>query len=290
MRIIHNLDEMIETARGWLSGGSVGFIPTMGYLHAGHVSLIQAARQECEITVVSIFVNPLQFGPGENPGDYPRNFARDIQLLEQEQVDVLFAPRPDEMYPPDFATYVHCTAPVAQRLEGAVRPEHVQGYATIITKLLQIIRPDIAYFGQKNAQHVALVRQVVLDLNIDVQLCVLPALRQSDGLALSSRNHLLTAKERRAAPLLYKALLAGKALLDQGERQLSKIEQAMSAVLATSPLLRLDYATACDPDTFTHPGNILPGLLTDLLLVVAVRVGRTFLVDNLLLRDGVWMM
>ena len=289
MRIIHDLDEMTQTARGWLASGVVGFVPTVGYLHAGHKSLIQAARQDCEYSVVSIFVNPLEYDQDEDPTFYSHDLTDDIQFLDKEQVDVVFIPRVEEMYPPHFSTYVIPFGPVAERLDAAFRPEYVRGYATNIVKLFQLVRPDVAYFGQNNAQYVALIRQLVRDLSIDVKLQMLPIVRDMDGLALSSRNHTLTPEEREAAPLLYQALLAGKALLDQGERRLAPIEKTMFDVIKTSALIKLDYATACDPQTFEQPGDILPDPLTNLLLVIAAHIGKSRLNDNLLLRDGHWL-
>jgi len=290
MRIIHGLDEITETSRGWLAGGPVGFIPTSGALHAGHASLIQAARQECEYSIVSIFVNPLQFGQDEDPALYPHDLARDLAFLDSEQVDVVFLPRVEDMYPPNFSTYVTPSGPVAERLEGAFRPERLRGYATIITKLFQLVRPDVAYFGQKNAQHVALVQQLVRDLNIDVKVQVLPTVRDTDGLALGgaytgSPDHLLSPPERQAAARLYQALLAGKALIEGGERRLAFIEQAMTGVTTG---IQVEYVTACDPSTFEHPGDTLPANPTNLLLVIAARVGALRLTDNILLRDGRW--
>lgn len=289
MRIIHDLDEMTETARGWLAGGVVGFIPTAGYLHAGHASLIRAARQECEYSIVSIFVNPLEYDQDEGPILYPNYLTADVQFLDKEQVDVVFIPRVEDMYPPHFSTSVVVFGPVAERLEAAFRPEHVRGYATNIIKLLQLVRPDVAYFGQNNAQHVALIRRLVRDLSIDVKLRVLPTVRDTDGLALSFRNQTLTPEERQAAPLLYQALLAGKALIEQDERSLALIEKTMADVITASTLIKLDYATACDPQTFEQPGDILPETLADLLLVVAAHIGTTRLNDNLLLHDGHWL-
>ncbi len=290
MRIIHDLDEITETARGWLAGGPVGFIPTMGDLHAGHASLIQAAREECEYTIVSIFVNPLQFGNDVGIVRAPHDIARDLQFLDAQQVDVVFLPRAEEMYPANFSTRVMFSGPLAERLEGGFQPEYVLGYATVITKLFQLIRPDVAYFGRKNAQQVALIRQVVRDLNIDVKVRVLPIARDADGLALGSATTILSAAERQAANLLYQALLAAKALLERGERRLALIEQAMIDVTAAAPLLKLDYATACDPVTFAPPGDTLPEILTDLLLLIAARMNGLRLTDNILLRDGHWQM
>lgn len=292
MRIIHDLDEITETARGWLAGGLVGFIPTMGDLHAGHTALIRAARQECEYSIVSIFVNPLQFGQDEDPALYPHDLAHDLAFLGAEQVDVAFLPRVEDMYPPNFSTYVVPSGPVAERLEGALRPAHMRGYATNITKLLQLVRPDVAYFGQKNAHHVALIHQLVRDLNIDVKVQVLPTARDTDGLPLGgpsgSCNHLLSPTERRAATLLYQALLAGRASIEQGERHTVLIEQAMTGVTSVTPDIKVEYATACDAYTLEHPGDTLPDNPHNLLLVIAARVGPLRLTDNILLRDGHW--
>lgn len=292
MRIIQNLDEMTETARGWLSGGSVGFVPTRGYLHAGHLALIREARRSCEYCVVSIVLSPLQFASPDEFSHYPRDRKHDIQLLEQEQVDVVFAPEAGELFPPGFATFVRPGGPVAERLEGAIDGASLQGYATIMTKLFSLVRPDRAYFGQKNAQHVALAQQLVRDLNIDVKIAVLPTVREADGLAFGSRTHQLTPDERQALGLLYPALLTAKALIEQGERRLARIEKVMADYIGTSPLLHLEYAAACDPVTFEQAheaGKTLPAALSDLLLVVSASIGKLRFTDNVLLRDGRWL-
>jgi pantoate--beta-alanine ligase len=286
MRIIHDLDEMTETARGWLAGGSVGLVPTTGHLHAGHVSLIQSSLKECELSVVSIFVNPLQLESGEVPTHDLQEQAKDLQLLDKEQVDVVFIPRPEDFYPLDFSTFIVPTGPVAERLEGAVRPRYVRGVATAMTKLFQLVRPDVLFLGQKNAQQVALVRKIVRDLNIDLSVRVLPIVRESDGLAVSSRNHLLSSAERQAVRILYQALLAGKDVIEKGERRPAIIEKVMAELLATEPLVKLDYAAICDPDTFDEVGETLGEILPDLLLVAAVNVGPTRLVDNILWKSG----
>lgn len=286
MRIIQSLGEMNETARGWLAGGTVGFVPTMGYLHDGHLSLIRAA-QECEITVVSIFVNPLQFPPGDPAQRYPRDVPRDLQLLSAANVDVVFLPRAEDLFPPDFATFVTLSGPIADRLEGAIYPAYIRGVATMICKLFQLVRPDIAYFGQKDAQQVAVVRQLVRDLNIDVNLRVLPTMRESDGLALSSRNSLLSSAERQAARLLYQALLAGKALVEGGERRSPLIEQAMTRVIASEPLVRLDYVAVCHADTFKGVPQVVPHTL----LALAANIGQARLIDNIVYQGrGRWQL
>jgi len=287
MRIIYKLEEMTETARGWLAGGAVGFVPTRGYLHQGHIALIEAAKQECEISVVSIFVNQMQFDRQEDFTQYPRNMARDLQLLNRTHVDVLFLPRAEEIYPPNFSTYVTPVGPVAERLEGVTGPAYIRGVSTHITKLFQLVRPDIVYFGQKNAQQVAVVRQLIRDLNIDVNLRVIPTVRESDGLAMSSQNHLLSPVERKAAGIVYRALLAGKALAEKHEGRPAAIEKAMTDLIATEPLVQLDYAAVCQPETMNELDNVKPRCM----LVIAARIGSIRLIDNFVWQEkGRWQM
>jgi pantoate--beta-alanine ligase len=285
MRIIHNLDEMTETARGWLAGGSVGFVPTMGYLHEGHLSLIRAAQQECEISIAGIFVNPLQFERSEDLARYPHDPERDLQLLSTAGVDVVFIPRAEDIYPSDFSTFVVPSAPLTGRPKGVNAQVYIRGVATVMTKLFQLVRPDLAYFGQKDAHQVAVVRRLVRDLNIDIGLRILPTVRESDGLAMSSRNHLLLPAERQAANILYRALMAGKALIDGGERHSSVIEKAMRDMVATELLASLDYTAVCHPDTLSELQEVMPRTL----LTIGVRVGGTFFVDNFVwLSDRHW--
>jgi pantoate--beta-alanine ligase len=284
MRIINNLDEMTETARGWLSGGSVGFVPTRGHLHAGHLALIQAARQECEISVVSISVDPAHADPGEA---YPQYLTQDLQLLTTTNVDVVFLPRVGDMYPPDFSTYLTLTGPLMERLEGTRHPNYLRDIATHVTKLFQLVRPDIAYFGQQDAQQVAVIHRVVRDLNIDISLRVLPTVRESDGLAVASSNALLSPAERQAATVLHRALLAGKALIESGERRPAIIEKAVADLVASEAAVTLDYAAACHPDTFAELQLVTPGTL----LVIAAYVGKARLVDNILWKsDDRWLL
>ena len=290
MRVIFDLDEMTETARGWLAAGSVGFVPTAGHLHGGHIRLVQASRQECELSAVSIFVNPPQFGSGKDLVQDPNGLSKDVQLLGAEQVDVVFIPRPEEIFPANFSTYVVPSGPIAERFEGAARPGYMRGVATVMTKLFQLVRPDVVYLGRKNAQQVALIRKLVRDLNIDLSLRVLPTMRQGDGLAISRRNQLLTPAQRQAAPILYQALLAGKAMIENGERRPAVIQKAVADLIAAEPLVNLDYAALCDPDSFDDVGETLPPTLPDLLLVVAGRVGTARLVDNILWKSsGYWL-
>ena len=284
MRIIYDLDEMTETARGWLAGGTVGFVPTMGYLHQGHVTLMQAAHQECEISVASIFVNPIQFEEHEELIRYPRDLTRDLQLLSNARIDVVFIPRPEDLYPPDFSTYVTPSiSPWAMQLaKGIGSLIYNRGVATVITKLFHLVRPDVAYLGQKNALQVAIIRHLVRDLNIDVELRVLPTVRESDGLALDSRSHFLTAAERKAASVIYSALLAGKALIDTNVRNTAVIEKAMIDLLVTEPLVTLDYVKVCHPDTLSNLDSVVPGTM----LLAAAHIGKIHLIDNIIWFGG----
>jgi pantoate--beta-alanine ligase len=290
MRIIQNLDEMMETARGWLAGGTVGFVPTMGHLHAGHISLVKAVQRECEISVVSIFVNPLQFDPGQDHAIYPRNLSGDLQLLDNEHVDIVFVPRFEDIYPPHFSTYVTPNGPITQWLKKTNRLQYARAITTLTAKLFQLVRPDIVYYSLKNALHVALVRQEIRDLNFDISLRTLAVVRDTDGLAISNRLPPLSAAERQALSLLYQALLTAQDMIEKGEREVAVIEKAMVDVAATSPLLRLDYAIVCDPDTFEQPGDTLATPLPNTLLQAAGYVGNVYLVDNFLrMSDGYWL-
>jgi pantoate--beta-alanine ligase len=287
MRIIHNLDEMNETARGWLAGGLVGFVPTMGFLHGGHLSLVQAARRECETSVACIFVNPLQFATQEDLLRYPRNLERDLQVLRDANVDAVFAPRGEDLYPPHFSTYVEPTGPTIEHLAIISGPQYIRGIATIMTKLFQIVRPDVAFFSQKNAQKIAIVRKIVQDLNIDVALQVLPTVRESDGLAMSSQNPSLSPAQRQAAPLLYRALMAARMLIERGERSSAVVLETIRGMLAAEPALLLDYAVVCHPSTFLP----LESLRTGSMLAVAASCGPIRLVDNIVwLEDGQWLL
>jgi len=289
MRIIHDLDEMTETARGWLIAGTVGIVPTAGPLHTGHVTLIRSSLQTCELSVVSILANPAQFGFNEDqPHAY--NLTEDLQLLDRERVDVVFIPRPEDFYPTDFSTVVIPSGPVAERLEGALRPDYARGIATAMMKLFQLVRPDVVFLGQKHAQQVALIRKLVRDLNIDVSLRVLPIVRERDGLAISAQNRLLSPAERQAVTILYQALLAGKAMIEKGERHPAVIEKAIAKLIATEPLVKLDYVAISDPETFEHMGKKMAVNLSDLLIMVAAQVGNTHQIDNILWkREGYWL-
>ena len=255
----------------------LGLVPTMGALHAGHVSLIRAARSECAAVAVSIFVNPAQFGPGEDFERYPRPLAADLALLEIEGADYAFTPSPEAMYPPGFATSIHIEGP-ALPLEGAARPGHFDGVATAVAKLLMQAQPDKAYFGQKDAQQVAVIRRLVRDLNIPTEVAALPTVREPDGLAVSSRNAYLTAEERSAAPSLYRALAAARDKFRAGQQNAAELEAACREMIEASPLMSAEYAAAVDPETMAPWGGRGP-----CMLAAAARIGSVRLIDNVLL-------
>jgi pantoate--beta-alanine ligase len=258
-------------------GVTVGLVPTMGALHAGHRALIRAARLSCDAVVVSLFVNPAQFGPKEDFSRYPRKPRTDTLLCAKEGVDVLFAPPAGEIYPDGFQTTVSVSK-LARRWEGALRPSHFEGVATVVTKLLTLVRPTAAFFGQKDFQQAALIRRLVEDLNLGARVIVYPTVREADGLALSSRNEYLTPAQRRAAPVLFQALKAGRALIRDGGRSGVQIQQAMRKVVAVQPMARLDYLAVCDPDTLEPLARIRDRVV----LLGAIRIGRIRLIDNLL--------
>ncbi|MCC7448571.1 MAG: pantoate--beta-alanine ligase [Anaerolineae bacterium] len=264
-----------RTARRGLSG-SLGLVPTMGYLHAGHLALINRAAAENDHVAVSIFVNPTQFGPNEDFTAYPRDPDHDLSVLRDAGVSLVFMPTVAEMYPPSFQTYVEVTD-VSQGLEGERRPGHFRGVATVVTKLFNVVQPDRAYFGQKDAQQVAVIRRMVRDLAMPLEIVIVSTVRAPDGLALSSRNAYLTPEQRLAAPVLYRALMAAQQRYVAGERSPDVLRAVMREVLAGEPLATVDYVSAADADTLheldapaDHP----------ILLSMAVRIGRTRLIDN----------
>jgi pantoate--beta-alanine ligase len=265
--------EWSEAAR--CDGQDVGLVPTMGALHAGHVSLARRARAECARTVVSIFVNPLQFGPGEDFERYPRTIGADLEVLRREGVDAVFTPSVEAMFPPGATSRVRVTA-LDEVLEGRCRPGHFQGVATVVLKLFSAVRPRRAYFGQKDAQQAAVVTRLAADLDTGVEVVVCPTVREPDGVALSSRNASLGPDERRAARSLFLALAAANERYLAGERDPAALRATMHGLLAAEPLARLDYAEAVDERTFLPPGR---------LAVTAVRIGATRLIDNHLLGE-----
>jgi pantoate--beta-alanine ligase len=270
----------ISGMRAWRreQPGSLGLVPTMGYLHQGHLSLVAAARGENEADAATLFVNPTQFGPQEDLARYPRDLARDQLLLEQSGCDALFAPSVEEMYPAGCETTVDVGS-VAMPLEGERRPGHYRGVATVVMKLLQIATPQRAYFGEKDAQQLAVIRRLVADLDLPVEICGCPVVRESDGVAMSSRNVYLSAEERAAARVLPGALAAAAAAWRRGERRGPVLERAMLELLEREPLARTDYAVAADPLSFRP----VERATRRLRLLLAVFIGRTRLIDTLLL-------
>ncbi len=286
MEVVKTVQEIVNTSQQWAKHGDVGFVPTMGYLHEGHLSLVRRARKENYRLVASIFVNPTQFGPQEDLERYPRDLPRDLQLLEAEGVDSVFVPPADQIYPPGFVTYVEPTGLLTTVCEGAHRPGHFRGVATVVLKLFELVRPCRAYFGQKDAQQVAVISRMVADLNLPVQLIIMPTVREPDGLAMSSRNSYLDPPTRATATALYRALQAGRQVFDahpQGKPQL--VERAMIDVIEAEPGISLDYAQVRDPGSFAP----LETLRAPALLVIAAHIGQVRLIDNFLLRaDGSW--
>lgn len=259
--------------------GRVGLVPTMGALHVGHLSLVEHARADCDAVMVSIFVNPTQFGANEDLSRYPRDIPHDLALLEKAGVDVVFTPTPEMMYPPGFQTWVE-VGEVTKGLEGERRPGHFRGVATVVAKLFNLFQPHAAYFGQKDAQQVAVIKQMVRDLNFPLEIVVCPTRREADGLALSSRNMYLKTDQRKAATVLSRALLAAGQVYADGERHPEKLRATMLAVLQAEPLAEPEYVSAADARTLEE--LTLPGE-TPVLLSMAVRVGTTRLIDNMLL-------
>ncbi|MDN5347923.1 MAG: pantoate--beta-alanine ligase [Clostridia bacterium] len=258
-------------------GKTVALVPTMGYLHEGHLSLARAARKDCDVVVMSIFVNPTQFGPNEDFERYPRDLDRDLRLAEEAGVEAVFAPEVKEMYPPGYATYVEVER-LTEHLCGRSRPGHFRGVATVVSKLFNIVQPDKAYFGQKDYQQSVVIRRMVADLNFPLEIVVVPTVRDADGLALSSRNKYLSPLERRSALSLYRALLKGEALIREGERRAGVVRRAMEEVILASPGTKIDYVAVSDAETL-EPLEEIKGKA---VLALAVWVGSTRLIDNLL--------
>ncbi len=259
------------------AGLRIGLVPTMGYLHDGHLSLVRQALKVTDRVVVSIFVNPLQFGPTEDLAAYPKDTDRDIELLDQHGVHLAYLPDEKEIYPGDFATSVHVTK-LTERLCGASRPGHFEGVTTIVTKLFAAVKPHVAVFGQKDAQQTIVIQRMVRDLNLDVEIQMAPTVREADGLAMSSRNAYLSAEERREAPALYRALMVGQKMIDRGERHAQKVIEAMRDVIEPQRSAKIDYIEAVDAKTLTPVAE----LKDSILLAVAVRFGNARLIDNAL--------
>jgi pantoate--beta-alanine ligase len=292
MQVLNTVEEFRKTKSAL--PGSWGLVPTMGYLHEGHLSLVKRARAENDQVAVSIFVNPTQFGPHEDLAAYPRDLDRDLSLLEPLGVDLVFNPSLEVMYPPNYQTYV-TVEELTQVLEGASRPTHFRGVATVVTKLFNIVGAERAYFGQKDAQQTIVIRRMVQDLNLPIEIIICPTQREADGLALSSRNTYLDADHRRAAAVLYRALSAAKDAFDRGERDGDRLRSIMREIIAAEPLAKLDYVSAADAATLQElraepppqPSPVKTG--EGVLLSMAVRVGKPRLIDNFLYENGKWL-
>jgi pantoate--beta-alanine ligase len=261
-----------------LGGMRLGLVPTMGALHEGHLSLVRAAREQCDVAVVSIFVNPTQFGPNEDLSKYPRTFEHDCELLEKENVDLLFAPSVEEMYPEGAATWVEVQG-MSEKLCGRSRPGHFRGVTTVVAKLFHIVEPDLAFFGQKDAAQAAIIRRMVHDLNVPVEIIVCPIIRDPDGLAMSSRNVYLNASERKSALALHRALQAVRSRWESGERKAAGLIEVGKRVLAQEPGVNLDYLEIVDPETL----DAIEIVNRSALVAVAAFFGTTRLIDNAVL-------
>ena len=276
MQVVKTVKEVRDIVSGWKREGlSVGLVPTMGYLHEGHRSLIEKSVSENDCTVVSVFVNPIQFGPSEDLASYPRDLQRDMDVVGSAGGDLIFHPEPSEMYPGHFTSFID-TSETTELLCGAVRPGHFRGVCTVVGKLFNIVMPERAYFGQKDAQQLATIRRFVRDLNFNVQIVACPIVRESDGLSKSSRNTYLSADERQAALVLSQSLQKGKALIDAGERDAAAVKEAIRAHLLTQPLARIDYVEVVDNENIRRVERISGSTL----VAIAVYIGKTRLIDN----------
>lgn len=276
LRTVREVREAVKAAR--LAGKRIGLVPTMGYLHEGHLTLMRQARQDCDFAVVSIFVNPTQFGPNEDFSRYPRDLDRDLALCGQVPVDVVFHPSVEELYPQPFLTTVRI-AKITETLCGASRPGHFEGVATVVTKLFNIVKPDVAFFGQKDAQQVAVLRRMVADLNMDLEIRPVATVRETDGLALSSRNVYLSPEERQAALVLSRTLRMARKRVEAGEHDMASLTAEMRAQIAAEPLADIDYIQIVDYDTLAP----VERLNSKALAALAVRFGKTRLIDNCVL-------
>jgi len=280
MRVVESLAEMKALARAWRRAGrTIGFVPTMGYLHEGHLSLVRESKARADVTVVSIFVNPTQFGPNEDFQKYPRDLAKDKAYLETGGVDCLFYPTAAEVYPPGYRTYVEVTG-LQDKLCGRSRPGHFRGVATVVFKLFEVVRPDLAFFGAKDAQQVLIIRRMAADLDLDLEIVTCPIVREPDGLALSSRNAYLDPEERKAALVLSTSLRWAERSVAAGERDAARLAAGIRSVIEAEPLARIDYVEAVDPETLEPVAEVRG----EVLVALAVFFGSTRLIDNTRLR------
>jgi len=279
MRVIRSIQEMYKLSESARKEGKIiGFVPTMGYLHEGHLSLIRIARKRCDLLVVSIFVNPTQFGPNEDLNSYPRDFERDSKLCEKEGVDVIFAPSAEEMYPDGYSTWVEVKGPVTEVLCGAFRPGHFRGVTTVVAKLFNIVQPHFAVFGQKDAQQLVVIKKMTRELNFPVEIVAAPTVREKDGLAMSSRNEYLNEKERKVAPKIYQSLILAKNMLLRGERDTEKIKNEMRKFLESAKLIKVQYIDIVDADTLEPLKNARGRVM----VALAAFLGKARLIDNII--------
>ncbi len=276
MKIVETIAEMRQLRSECT--GTVGFVPTMGYLHRGHLSLAKQARAENKTVVASIFINPTQFGPSEDLATYPRDIERDLAMLEGEKTDIVFMPAVSEIYPANFDSWVE-VGKISERLEGAARPTHFRGVTTVVAKLFNIVQPTKAYFGQKDAQQTLVIRKMVADLNMNLEVVTCPTLREPDGLAMSSRNSYLKPNERKAAAVLYQSLILAQQMWSQGEKDAGKIRREMTQLIQQQPLTTIDYISIADTETLEELGEVKPPALVSL----AVKIGKPRLLDNVVL-------
>jgi len=281
MEIINRRQRMSSVARKIRrdQDKTIGLVPTMGALHEGHLSLVREARRMCDVVVVSVFVNPTQFGPGEDYERYPRDLTKDTALLTDYNVDYIFAPTVDEIYPKTFSTYVNVEG-LSDQLEGASRPGHFRGVATVVTVLLNTVRPDFVFFGQKDAQQAIIIRRLIKDLAFDTEIVVLPTVREDSGLAISSRNLYLTPEEQQAAGIIHKALTQAKAAHKEGERSAAKLADLIRTTIEGEPRARVDYVSVTDAETLEKVDKIDE---RQVLIAVAAYIGKTRLIDNTIL-------
>jgi pantoate--beta-alanine ligase len=280
MEIIRTVKEMKEfSSRSRQAGKTIAFVPTMGYFHEGHLNLMREARKRGDLLIVSLFVNPTQFGPSEDFKNYPRDFERDRKMLEGVGVDILFAPEASDMYPPNHQTIIRVEK-VTQNLCGRSRPTHFQGVTTVVLMLFEIVMPHVAIFGEKDYQQLVAIQQMARDLHMSVEVLGMPTVREADGLAMSSRNTYLLPHERKAALSLYRSLQKAEELLQQGERKADRILLEMNGILRSEPLVRIDYVQICDAHTLEDVGRIEG----DVVVALAAYLGKTRLIDNLVYR------
>jgi len=280
MKVVEKIDDMRQVRHQLTE--PVGLVPTMGYFHEGHLSLVRGARAENPSVVVSIFVNPTQFGLQEDFNGYPRDTQRDLPLLEKEKTDIVFMPSVAEMYPPQFSSWVE-VGKITEKLEGASRPGHFRGVTTVVAKLFNIVQPTRAYFGQKDAQQLVVIKKMVADLNMNLEIVAVPTVREPDGLAMSSRNTYLNPEERKAAVVLYQALSLAQKLWSQGEKDAERLRREMTDLIQKQPLADIDYLSIADAETLDELDTVNPPALVSL----AVRIGSTRLIDNVVLEQEV---